>query len=647
MSWLKKFSLNSIKPRLVILFLLLALVPIGIISYFEIQALQQTIKNDFVESANKEMKKVDNAFNIYFEEVKKNCHFLATDPTVQQADDTITTYMNKTTKSELNLTPVQNGGIEEEIYKVYNHFAKTHDDIAYVYMATTDGGYIQWPARSVTKNYNPKVRPYFKIAMKNKDKISRTTPYYWKDAVIISTVTTIKDDSGQIIGVQGLDVNLEELTKMVKDVQVGNEGYAILTTGEGKILAHPTKPKLNFKNISKLNVDSLNNIEKIKNDNFFATMDGKKYFMNVYTSSQTDWKFISVIPKEELTAKIDAMYLKIITIVLVITAIVILVALYVANKISNPIIKATNFAEEIAHNNLTVEELEIEDKSEIGDLGQALNKMKDNLKGVITKLLDTVEDLSAYSEELSASSEEGNATIKTTNQLMENMSAGIEKISAGTQEVTSYAQESSSQTEVGSENIEQTVANIKEINHSVEEAVEVINNLDQKSEEIGQIVELITNIAEQTNLLALNAAIEAARAGEAGQGFAVVADEIRDLAEKTNQATEEISELINETQENTDTALDSIHEVEEKAKQSQKVAEESGRVFNQIKNATEETAQQIEQTAAATQDLAQKSDEVMIASQDIDSMSEEIANSSQELTSMAQELQHMIEKFDV
>ena len=646
---LKKLLFNNLKSRLIMLFLLVALIPLLIVSYFEVQSLRTVIKDDFVEMANKEMKQVDNGFNIYFEQIKNNCEFLATNPLVKQADDTITTYMNKETKEELNLTPLKNGGIEAEIYKVYEHFANTHSDSAYVYLGTQKGGYIQWPAKSTFANYDPRKRPFYKKAMNNPEDIVRTSPYYYKadDSVIISTVTTVKNEADQVIGVQGLDVSLKGLTKMIKEIDIGKEGYVILTTEAGKILAHPKKPELNFEQISKLDVEKLSDIKTIDNNNFLAQMDGQEYFMNVYTSSETGWKFISVIPKEELASRINKSYLKIITIALIITVLVILAAIYVANRISSPIINATNFAKEIAANNLAVAELEIETNDELGSLSQALNKMKASLKEMIINLLDTAEDLSAYSEELSASAEEGTATIKTTNQQIENMSAGIEEISAGAQEVTSYAQESSSKTEVGTDNIEQTLTNIKGINNSVEKAVEVINNLDEKSEEIGQIVELITNIAEQTNLLALNAAIEAARAGEAGQGFAVVADEIRDLARKTNDATEDIANLINETQEQTNIALDSIEQVEEQAKTSQKVAQESGEIFNDIQTATEETAQQIEQTAAATQDLAKNSDELLTASEDIDNLSEEIAVSSQELAKMAQDLEAMMEKFNI
>ena len=644
-SFLDKF--NSIKSKLIILLLLIALVPLGIFSYFQIQSMRSTIKEDFVKASQKEMKQIDNAFSIYFSQVEKNCDFLATDPLVKQADDTITTYMNKTNRNQLKLTPLKNGGIEAEIYKKYKHFAETHDNAAYVYFAAKNGGYIQWPANNVMKNYDPRERPFYKQAMQNQGQITKTAPYYFKadDAVIISTVTTVENNSGETIGVQGLDVSLKGLTKMIENIQVGNNGYVILATEKGKILAHPKRPEFNFKNINKLNVEELKNIKNIKNDHFSTTLDEENYFMNLYTAPKTGWKFISVIPQNELTARINQMYFKILTIALVIAVLVIFIAIYVSNKISTSIVKATNFAEEIADNNLSVEELAIESNDELGSLGTALNKMKSNLQDVISHLLDTVEELSAYSEQLSAAAEEGTATIKTTNQKIENMSAGIEEISAGAQEVTSYAQESSSQTEVGQENIEETLANVREINHAVEQAVTVINNLDEKAEKIDEIVSLIINIAEQTNLLALNAAIEAARAGEAGQGFAVVAEEIRDLAEETNQATEKITGLINETQENTKVALDSIREVEEKAKLSRESAEETGEVFEQINTAADETAQQIEQTASATQDLAKNSDELMTASQEIDNLSEEIATSSQQLAEMAQELETMIEKF--
>ena len=314
------------------------------------------------------------------------------------------------------------------------------------------------------------------------------------------------------------------------------------------------------------------------------------------------------------------------------------------------------FSEELAAGNLETQQLEVGESGAVGEVKENLNQMQLELKNMIEKILADLDKLETYSKELSSSSQQGDATIEDTTDLITTMSANIQQISASTQEVTSLAQESSAKTQAGQQKIETTLTTMQEINHSVTNAVEIINDLEQNSQEIGQIIELIEDIAEQTNMLALNAAIEAARAGSSstnlegssknGSGFAVVAEEIRSLAEDTNQATEKIAQLINETQDKADKGVAAIEEVKEQVIEEQEVISETGDVFAEISQASQETATQIETTSAAAQDLAQNSKEVEAATADIDAMSTEIADSSQELMEVVEDLNQLLHQFE-
>ena len=324
----------------------------------------------------------------------------------------------------------------------------------------------------------------------------------------------------------------------------------------------------------------------------------------------------------------------------------ILLSLYLNNLLFNPLDKIIAVTNKVAEGNLKTS-LDLDREDEMGDLSTAVEGMTINLKNIITNILDSVEDLSAYSEELSASAEESNATIDTTSNNINEIASGIQQVSASSQEVTGLAQEATSKAEIGNENINQTVSNIEEINSAVNEAVEVINELDNNSDEIGEIVEMITNIAEQTNLLALNAAIEAARAGEHGQGFAVVADEIRGLAEETSQATEKIANIVRDTQEKSSTGIEVIEKVSNKAQAGKEIVKDTGEVFNTINDSIEETSEQIEQVSAVAEEVADNSEEIKEAIQNVNDMSDEVTNSSQQLSEMAQDLQQMLDKFEI
>ena len=319
----------------------------------------------------------------------------------------------------------------------------------------------------------------------------------------------------------------------------------------------------------------------------------------------------------------------------------------ISKLITKPIIKARDFAEKIAQGNLNIDELDIDSEDEIGSLVEALNDMKSHLQEIVVDILDSVESLSSYSQQLSASAEEGNASIEVTVENLEEMKTSIEEISTSSHEVSTYAAEANAEVQAGNKNLDKTIESIKEIDNVATDTVEIINDLDDNSQEIGKIIELITNIAEQTNLLALNAAIEAARAGEAGQGFAVVADEIRELAEETADATNEIGSLIKDTQEKSQKSLEAVEKVKSKANDGVDIAKETGEVFFKIEGSIEDTSAYTEETSASAQELNAHSDHVMDASQEMKDMSQEIADSSQELSSKAEELRNSVEKFDV
>ncbi|SJZ84064.1 methyl-accepting chemotaxis protein [Selenihalanaerobacter shriftii] len=529
-------------------------------------------------------------------------------------------------------------------------FKKIKTDQTYfdaLYLGTTTGEMILHPKADLPESFDPRSRPWYKKA-KNENTLIWSDVYL--DATskkpIITVAMPIHNSNDEFVGILGGDISLETLSQKVASRKIGKSGYAYMINNKGEIIAHPNKKMVE----EQFNVNKLFDAKSILNkdqgsieyeDNGFSKL------ASYVSINRINGAIFAQAPFKQIYAQKDKLgWLIFIYSIIIVT--VLGVTLYFINTkyLLKPINNLINKISKVAKGDFTIQ-TKTGRKDEIGQLEAALDKMSTNLKNIIIKLSGTIEELSAYSEELSASAEEGNATIETTNNLLEEMSSNIQQISASAQEVTSVAQETSSQAKIGGNNINDTVGSIQEINEAVGGTVKVINNLDNNSQEIGQIVELITDIAEQTNLLALNAAIEAARAGEHGQGFAVVAEEIRELAEETAKATDEITTLVKQTQKQSNNGLESVKQVEVKAKEGKEIAVETGEVFKKIESSIDQTSDYIQQTANSTQNLAQNSDQIMTASQDISNMSQEVTNSAQELATMAQELQNLVEQFEV
>ncbi|CAH8197243.1 methyl-accepting chemotaxis protein [Vibrio aestuarianus] len=207
--------------------------------------------------------------------------------------------------------------------------------------------------------------------------------------------------------------------------------------------------------------------------------------------------------------------------------------------------------------------INMECKDEYGDVARELDKTRRQLQDVIRVQIESSQELAALTEvmtiSMSETKESAQEEFNEIDQLataMSEMTSTVQTVAEHAQTASSLTEEASGQAQTGQRFVKGTITKMSELSQDISASAQAVNQVEERVVAIGSVVGTIQSISEQTNLLALNAAIEAARAGEAGRGFAVVADEVRNLAQRTQQATIEIQEMISQLQSSANSAVD-------------------------------------------------------------------------------------------
>ncbi|MED4530622.1 methyl-accepting chemotaxis protein [Metabacillus fastidiosus] len=374
--------------------------------------------------------------------------------------------------------------------------------------------------------------------------------------------------------------------------------------------------------------------------------------------------------------------------ILISVALVLLLAYLVARGVLKPLLEITSIMQRVSKGDLT-NRLIVKGKDEIAELRKNINYMLESFSLMITKLSQSTEYVTSSSEELTAIAADSANTSKLVTEsvnevairldthyhstqqvsaVMDEIALDTQKIAKSASVVTISVQDVAREIHQGDLEIQSAIIQMNTVSETVENCTKIIQSLNEKSQEIRNIVSMISEVTDQTNLLALNATIEAARAGEHGKGFAVVANEVKKLAERTSEATVEITTIIQQIVDATGNATHSMNlgmqEVDEGVDQVHKV----GSIFETILSEIMKVNRQILEVSTASEQISASTEEISASAQDIvdisknslDNLNEvsssisnqhqyinEVSTSAESLSALAMDLQEMVHQFTI
>lgn len=560
-----------------------------------------------------------------------------------------------------------------------DRYQSVHPELANVLLGKNDGTYLVAPKTKFPDDFDARKRPWYSLAMAHPGQMTITPPYVSPvtSHMIISFAKTTNDGQGVITST----LDLQNLSAIVQDVQIGKKGYVIIIDQDNNYLVS----QINKAGTKATQMDAMFQSQSGK---FSYNLEGQNKWMVFDTNPTTGWKIGGTwYANEALSAASPILMMT--GIVLIITLLLGGILVYfIMNSIVKPLQILMHASRTIKEGDLT-EQVSVRSKDEFGRLGESFNAMREYLRSIILEVGNASDQVAASAEELTASagqtsqatqhiaemveevsagSEQQVRSVDDSSKVIKDLSSGIQQVAANSQAVSLTASRTAHVATEGQQLLKTVIGQMNEIHSAVHGLSQAMERLTLSSGQIGSIVNVITEISSQTNLLSLNAAIEAARAGEQGRGFAVVANEVRSLAEQSSQSAKQIGELIQTIQNDTSQAFGLSASVTKEVQNGLQAVNTVELSFNQIQHAIIEVAEQIQNVSAAVQLMSSNSETIVhsmdaivdvagtaasmtqnmsaAAEEQLASM-EQISASAQSLAKMAEGMQDLARKFKV
>lgn len=655
----KKYSGFTIRKKLFLSFLFILLIPSITIGFFSYHSAQQKLQEKVQISAQENVSMIDRYLTNYIQpKMKDSIHFAGL----------------------FNQTSFESSKVENTITAL-QEYSQYHPEVVSLYLASEQGNLLIYPHADLPAGFDARTRPWYIQAKAANGQTIITEPYVDKVSgdVLVTIARTLNDGSGVV----GFDLSLAALKEVTSGVKIGRGGYPLIVSAKGSYLVHPT-----YKLGSQAKGSWVQPLLEKDSGRIAYKLNGVDKEMDFTTNKLTGFKIAGTMYMSEVNQDSNPILITTFLIVGIFILIGVIISYLIVNSITKPLNQLVEATEKVSEGDLT-QRFFVSRNHEISMLGESFNKMVSALRDVIKHVDEKAELLAASSEELMASSEQNNMAteqiansiqevaagterqttmVKETNAIIREMSLGMERVREHSGTVANESLEAANIVSNGNEAIQLSTNQMENIQGTIHNLGNVIQTLGERSKEINQIIDVISNIASQTNLLALNAAIEAARAGEHGKGFAVVADEVRKLAEQSSKSTENIRQLISSIQTDTNHAVSSMDKGKTEFAKGMDLVKSAGEAFRQIDQFVSQVNVEFQEVSASVKEAAAGAEHVVEIATEIEEITskatgetqdvsaateeqlasmQEIAASAATLAEMAEELQDSVKKFKI
>lgn len=666
----KRGKKNTLRKEITMLLILAALLPLMAVTTGSFYVLNKSLRDDYKTIIKSNTDRVIEVLTGVVGSSSDSVFGLAVDPNA--------------------MAILSNSDSPMWLFKALDSFVQTRRNVANAYVGTVDGKMILAPKQELSKDFDPRTRPWYKDAIAKEGNVIMTDPYMndgEEKVLVVSFAKAVKDDNGKLVGVAAIDVKLSELSQIISRITIGKNGFAMVLSSKGQVIAHKDSDKVGKTGKELTWVGELIELEK---EDFLINIEGIEYIGFKNIDKDSGIIVTGVVPADEIFNKILVTIVLPLIVVIVSIIAVIIAGMLFSRKITNPInrlvtvldkVKGGDFSQKVTWNKNS--------SAEISMIIEAVNSTIDDMTAILNSVKFTSGKVREASEVLLTTSRESSAVGEEVARAVEQIAAGATEQAAQLNESVVISNSLGNEVDRSIKDSQRMIGASAEVKNSTVEGLKIVNSLLQvfdensrannqvvsrvsllaeKSNEISIITDTIKSITEQTNLLALNASIEAARAGEAGRGFAVVAEEVRKLAEESSKSASEIGKVIEEIKYSINSLLeqikysqsindktgdsvkvtnDSFIKIEKEMRGLEEIVERVGESLKQINSSKEQVVIKISEVSSVSQETAATTEEVSASTEEQSAGLQEIVLSAQQLAEMAEKLDAVVAKFKI